>query len=169
MICRAGISADFDKYDKNEYKELKVKNRFFSLKMINLLLILTMLAVYQSVAYGRAADEAAALEEANAAASKQAAETGAAQVYKDGTYNGSAQGYGGTIDVEVVIQDDIIKEINVLSHSGEGAAYWDMASAMILEMVQAQTPNVDTVAGATFSSNGIHNAVTEALKSALAE
>ena len=150
-----------------------MKNRFFSLKLMNMLLIIALLGVYQSITLGRAeneaAVEAAALESAKAASAEQTSEAGAEAVYKDGTYTGDAEGYGGIISVEVTIENDQIKEINVLSHSGEGAAYWDMASSMIPEMLNAQSPNVDTVAGATFSSTGLHNAVTEALKSALAE
>lgn len=145
----------------------KMKNRFLPLRLLNLLIILALIGVYQGVALNRADQEAVTLAEAQAAAAEQKAASGAEPVYNDGTYTGSAQGYGGTITVEVTIENDIITGITPVSHSGEGAAYWDMASDMIPAIIDTQNPNVDTVSGATFTSTGIHNAVTEALKSAL--
>lgn len=87
--------------------------------------------------------------------------------YKDGEYTGSAEGYGGTVTMKVTVKNGSITDISPLSHSGEDAAYWDMAVSVIPAMVEAQTSDVDTVSGATFSSTGIINAVTEALSQAL--
>ena len=144
-----------------------MKNRFFPVKLINLMLVIALLGAYQFVALGRAAAEAEALEEARAYEAEQKAAAGAVSIYNDGVYSGSAQGYGGAVSVEVTIENDVITDISVVSHSGEGAAYWDMAKDMIPQMIAAQSPEVDTVAGATLSSVGIHNAVTLALRSAL--
>ncbi len=144
-----------------------MKYSFLPLRIINLMVVIALSGGNQVVATGRAADEAAALAEAQAVAAEQKAASGEASVYNDGTYTGSAQGYGGSITVEVTIENDLITDITPVSHSGEGAAYWDMASDMIPAMIEAQSPNVDTVSGATFSSRGIHNAVTEALRNAL--
>lgn len=145
-----------------------MKNRFQPLRILNLIIILVLIAGYQHVALGRAELEAEALEAARAAEAEQKAAAGVqAQIYNDGTYTGSAEGYGGTITVEVIIENDVIQEINAISHSGEDAAYWSMASGMLGEMVSAQSPNVDNVTGATMTSVGIHNAVTIALKQAL--
>ena len=144
-----------------------MKNRFFPIKFINMMLILALLGVYQFIALERASQEAAALEEAKAYEAELKAAAGVESVYNDGVYSGSAQGYGGAVSVEVTIEKDMITDITVTSHSGEGAAYWDMAKDMIPQMIQAQSPNVDSVTGATFSSAGLHNAVTLALQSAL--
>ena len=144
-----------------------MKNRYFPVKLINLLLILALIGVYQFTALGRASQEAAALEEAKAYAAEQKAAAGAEPVYNDGVYSGSAQGYGGAVSVEVTIGSDMITDITAVSHSGEGDAYWDMAKDMIPQMIEAQSPDVDSVTGATFTSAGIHNAVTLALQSAL--
>lgn len=86
--------------------------------------------------------------------------------WKDGTYTGSAEGYGGTIKVKVTIKDGKIDEISVTSHDGETASYYNKAKKIIAKMVKKQSPNVDTVSGATYSSNGIKNAVIKALKKA---
>lgn len=84
-------------------------------------------------------------------------------VYKDGTYTGEAQGYGGTIQVEVALSGDEITSINVVSAPGEDSAYLSQAESVIDSIIGAQSTDVDTVSGATFSSTGILNAVDEAL------
>lgn len=86
--------------------------------------------------------------------------------WKDGTYTGSAEGYGGTIKVRVTIKNGKIDEISVTSHDGETASYYNKAKKIIAKMIKKQSPNVDTVSGATYSSNGIKNAVIKALKKA---
>lgn len=86
--------------------------------------------------------------------------------WKDGSYTGSAEGYGGTIKVKVTIKDGKIDEISVTSHDGETASYYNKAKKIIAKMIKKQSPNVDTVSGATYSSNGIKNAVIKALKKA---
>lgn len=131
-----------------------------------MLLVVALISIYQGISFHRVEQESEALARAQAeTASQQKAVS--AGIYKDGTFSGSAQGYGGTITMEVTIKDDVITDIKAVSHSGEDAAYWDMAKDMIPQIIQTQNPNVDTVSGATFSSTGIHNAVTIALQNAL--
>lgn len=84
-------------------------------------------------------------------------------VYKDGTYTGEAEGYGGTIQVEVTLAGDEITSINVVSAPGEDSAYLSQAESVINSVISAQSTDVDTVSGATFSLTGILNAVDEAL------
>ena len=84
-------------------------------------------------------------------------------VYKDGTYTGEAEGYGGPIQVEVTLAGDEITSINVVSAPGEDSAYLSQAESVINSVISAQSTDVDTVSGATFSSTGILNAVDEAL------
>lgn len=84
-------------------------------------------------------------------------------VYKDGTYTGSAQGFGGAITVEVTLADDEITDIQVTSAPGEDSAYLSQGEGVISSIISAQSTDVDTVSGATFSSTGIINAVVDAL------
>ena len=86
--------------------------------------------------------------------------------WKDGVYIGSAKGYGGTIEVEVTIRQAKIAAIRVLKHGGETDSYYNKAKSVINRILKAGTPNVDTISGATYSSNGIINAVKNALKKA---
>ena len=84
----------------------------------------------------------------------------------DGTYTGWHQGYGGLIYVSVTVTDGKIASVNVTDHSGETDAYYNNAKSIISNILSAQSPNVDTISGATYSSNGIREAVKMALKSA---
>ena len=75
--------------------------------------------------------------------------------YKDGTYEGSGTGFGGTIRVRVTISGGKIAAIDILEASGETASYFASAQGVISRMIAGNTPNVDAVSGATYSSNGI--------------
>ena len=88
--------------------------------------------------------------------------------YRDGIYTGSAHGFGGNITVQVTITGGSITSITVLSAAGETDAFFRQAKAVIPAILQAQSPKVDAVSGATYSSNGIKEAVNNALASAKA-
>ena len=88
--------------------------------------------------------------------------------YKDGTYTGSAQGFGGAISVSVTIRDGTIADLRVTSAPGETEPYFSRAKAVVSRVLSAGTPNVDAVSGATFSSAGILNAAKQALNKAAA-
>lgn len=83
--------------------------------------------------------------------------------WKDGTYTGSAQGFGGPVKVKVTVKNGKIKKIQIVSASGETGSYFAKAKALIPAIVKKQTTNVDAVSGATYSSNGIIRAVRNAL------
>ena len=97
------------------------------------------------------------------AAKENAEETDTENVYKDGTYTGSAQGFGGAITVQVTLANDEITDIQVTSAPGEDSAYLSQGEGVISSIISAQSTDVDTVSGATFSSTGIINAVVDAL------
>ena len=84
-------------------------------------------------------------------------------VYKDGIYTGSAQGFGGAITVQVTLANDEITDIQVTSAPGEDSAYLSQGEGVISSIISAQSTDVDTVSGATYSSRGIINAVVDAL------
>ena len=87
-------------------------------------------------------------------------------VYKNGTYEGSGTGYGGTITVQVTLQDDTITDVSVTSAPGEDSAYLAQGENVISSIISEQSTDVDTVSGATFSSTGILEAVNDALTKA---
>ena len=82
---------------------------------------------------------------------------------KDGTYKGSANGYGGKVTVNVTISKKTMTAIDIVSAPGETDSFFSRAKGVIDEMLTAQSTDVDVVSGATYSSNGIIGAVKNAL------
>lgn len=101
----------------------------------------------------------------NAAATPTPAPT-PTSVYRDGTYSGTGQGMNGPITVSVTISGDRITSVSVVS-SSDDSPYIDSAkSSVIPAILSAQSANVSAVSGATYSSEGIKQAVNSALASA---
>ncbi|MCI8813715.1 MAG: FMN-binding protein [Lachnospiraceae bacterium] len=88
-------------------------------------------------------------------------------LYADGEWEGQAQGFGGEISLRVKVEKGEITDISIVSAEKEDEAYLSMAETMIPAMMKAQSADVDTVTGATFSSTGIRDAVAQALKKAV--
>ena len=152
---------------------MKYKN--FLLRAVNLLLILGVLWQYQQVALVRAAAvsqrkqeiaeveayNASVLQAQSAAQAAQAAQTQSG--YRDGTYEGSAFGFGDVIRVSVTIQNGKMTDIAVLDASGEDKPYYKQALPLLDEMLDVQSAEVDTVSGATLTAEGLIGAVEDAL------
>lgn len=85
--------------------------------------------------------------------------------YQNGTFTGTGEGFADTITVQVTIDADKITNITVVS-AGDDEPYWSEGKAVISRILAAQSTNVDTVSGATYSSGGILQAVRAALNSA---
>ena len=89
----------------------------------------------------------------------------APSTYLDGIYTAEAIGFEGKITVQVTVAEDKITDITVLSAEDE-EEYLSRAKRVIPAILEEQSPNVDTVSGATYSSTGILNAVKLALAKA---
>lgn len=89
--------------------------------------------------------------------------------YRDGVYTASAEGFGGPITVQVTILNDKIDSITIVSAEGETSSYFTKARRVISTILDEQTPEVDAISGATYSSTGILNAVKSTLASAATE
>lgn len=87
--------------------------------------------------------------------------------YPDGTYYGVAEGYLGDVKVAIVLKNKTIQSVEILENEDD-AAFFNRARAVAGTIVKNQTTDVDVVSGATYSSNGIINAVKAALESAKA-
>ena len=70
------------------------------------------------------------------------------------------------MDVEVIVENGMISEINITSAEKEDGAYLSMAEDIIPSILEAQSADVDTISGATFSSTCIRNAAQEAIEKA---
>jgi len=87
-------------------------------------------------------------------------------MFKAGTYTSTAKGHNGDIKVEVVVDENSIKDVKILEHI-ESPSISDPAIERIPKaIVDGQTLAVDTISGATVTSKAIIVAVTEALKQA---
>ena len=142
--------------------------REFWVRLVSMLAIVGVLLGYNSVLDVRAKEDEIARLSAQVAGNGQSdRENGGSTNYKDGTYTGEADGFGGTIQVEVKIEKSKIAEINVISAEKEDGAYLSMAKDMIPKIIDAQSVDIDTISGATFSSTGIKNASEQALEKAV--
>ena len=78
------------------------------------------------------------------------------------TFEGVGKGFGGEIKVAATVEGGKLTAVEVLSH-GETAGISDPAFAKIpAAIIENQTVAVDTVAGCTFSSKGLIEAITAA-------
>ena len=93
--------------------------------------------------------------------------TGAmALAYTEGTYTATAQGNNGPVTVSVTFSADAITDVTVVEHS-ETAGLSDRPIAEIpAAIVENQSLAVDTVSGATNSSNAILTAVADCVAQA---
>lgn len=178
VLCLLLIAAAFLGYNfmrKNdtqaqELSELTAKVQTLEEQQKEMLTALEEAAKAREEAEAKAEEAQAAADEASGAedSSSDTAEDGedsaeGGSVYKDGSYTGEAQGFGGTIQVQVTLAGDAITDIQIVSAAGEDAAYLSQAEAVVSSIISAQSTDVDTVSGATFSSTGIINAVVDAL------
>lgn len=82
----------------------------------------------------------------------------------DGTYSGSGSGYRGTTTVSVTVQGGTITDITVESYQDDEQFFSKAKSGVIDAILSQQSVDVSTVSGATFSSNSIKEAVSNALE-----
>ncbi len=92
-------------------------------------------------------------------------EFAAPSTYLDGIYTAEAMGFEGKITVQVTVAEDKITDITLLNAEDE-EEYLSRAKRVIPAILEGQSPNVDAVSGATYSSTGILNAVKLALAKA---
>ena len=86
--------------------------------------------------------------------------------YKEGIYYGTGEGYKGEVSVAVVIQEHTMKAI-LITEKSDDDAFFNRAMEVVKKVIRTQkTDGVDAVSGATYSSNGILDAIRNALKQA---
>ena len=144
----------------------------FWIRVVSLLLITGLLVDYNLILQAREKDEkilelTAELEQANRLVTSGDTSAAGVPSYVDGTYTGEAEGFGGTVAVEVTVKDGKITGVEVTSAEKEDGAYLSMAKDIISEILEAQSADVDTVSGATFSSTAISDASAQALEKAV--
>ncbi len=150
----------------------------FVVKTVSLLAILGVLSGYDLVLEDREREETLAqlsaqveamegyIQDSQKAAAGGVREDGEDGLYADGEWEGKAQGFGGEIVLKVTVKEGVIADISIISAAKEDEAYLSMAETMLPAIMEAQSAEVDTVTGATFSSTGIKNAAAQALEKA---
>ncbi|MDO5701735.1 MAG: flavocytochrome c [Lachnospiraceae bacterium] len=124
-------------------------------------------ATFTSDAVKKALGEALVQAGGEAAASGPKAADG--NLFIPGTYEGTATGFGGEIKVAVDVTENEIKDVRIEGeHETEniGSFAVDMLGERIIE---AQSPNVDALTGATVTSSAILKATKDALEAAGAD
>ena len=95
---------------------------------------------------------------------KKTAENDAGGNFQNGIYTGTGEGYRGKVTVTVKVADGKITEL-ILDDYADDKSYMERAKNRIFqEMISRQNTDVDTVSGATYSSNGLIEAVNKALE-----
>ena len=134
----------------------------FLIRSFCLAAVILILAGYNQVLKDRSKDEEITKLEVQVTKLQQEKEktVDIKGTYPDGRWEGGAKGFGGMITVLVTVENGTISEIEITSADGEDKAYLSMAEDIIPKIIEAQSADVDTVSGATFSSTGIRDAVS---------
>lgn len=124
---------------------------------------------YETPTYAAVTDEAKSEETIEETEEEEEEETEETETVtgtfdlEDGVYYGTGTGFAGNIKVAVTIKDKTITEIEIVSVEGDDETFFNRAKGVIDRIIEAQSLEVDAVSGATYSSNGIINAVKNAL------
>lgn len=86
--------------------------------------------------------------------------------YTDGTYEGTTEGFGGTLSVEVTVTDGVIANVVVTEHSESDGIADPAFEEVPAAIIEYNSTNVEVASGATVSSNAIMRAVKDALEDA---
>ncbi|MFA5528823.1 MAG: FMN-binding protein [Peptostreptococcales bacterium] len=86
--------------------------------------------------------------------------------YKDGIYYNHAYGYHSEIKVKVIVKDGKLYEIEILDHQEPQVLADVVFKRLPSKMIKKNTPDVDIVSGATYTSNSLIEAVSKALDQA---
>ena len=114
-----------------------------------------------------AAGDKASVNSSNASSDSQSVDANSASgAYKDGEYLGKASAYNGNVEVKVTISGGKITAIDIVKTKDDEEYFFDAQKKVIPEILEKQSTDVDTVAGATTSSEGIAHAVQKALEEA---
>ena len=114
-----------------------------------------------------AAGDKASVNSSNASSDSQSVDANSASgAYKDGEYLGKASAYNGNVEVKVTISGGKITAIDIVKTKDDEEYFFDAQKKVIPEILEKQSTDVDAVAGATTSSEGICHAVEKALEEA---
>ena len=111
-------------------------------------------------------DKASANSSDGSSDSKGSDANSASGAYKDGECFGKASAYNGNVEVKITISGGKITAIDIVKTKDDEEYFFDAQKKVIPEILEKQSTDVDAVAGATTSSEGICHAVEKALEEA---
>ncbi|NLT08957.1 MAG: FMN-binding protein [Ruminococcus sp.] len=86
--------------------------------------------------------------------------------FKNGTFEGSGEGYSGTVHVSITIENDTITSFSAWADDDDPEYFSDAMNKVIPQIAGSLSSDVDACSGATYSSNGIMEAAGNALAQA---
>lgn len=90
-------------------------------------------------------------------------------IYKDGIYEGTGIGFRGETKVSVVVENGLITDIEVVDSQDDEKFLVRAESGVVESIISSQSLEVDAVSGATYSSDGIMEAVRNAVEYSIYE
>jgi uncharacterized protein with FMN-binding domain len=148
--------------------ERKHKMKKRTNKILSLLLATTLTATMLLTGCGNSSQTADTAAEVSEESSEETPEDASASeaIFPAGEYEGVGTGKNGDIKVKVTLSDTKIENVEVLEQA-ETEGLGDVAiEDLIPAILESQTVDVDSVSGATVTSDGLKEAVTNALAEA---
>ncbi len=145
----------------------------FVMKLVSFAVIFALLWQYQGKAETKARleeeneEQIAEIKAYNKEIERQIYEIENAPMYIDGVYEGTGLGFGGDVTVAVTIENDEYTKIEVIRAMDEDAAYLEQAVTILDKIVKYQDADVDAVAGATMTAEGLIEATQNAIAQAV--
>lgn len=86
--------------------------------------------------------------------------------YKEGVYEGRGEGHHGEIRIELITDKYRIKEIRVLEHHEMPQLFEIVNNKIPKKVIRINSPDVEGIAGASYTSDGLLHAIREAVDKA---
>ena len=137
--------------------------RVFIIKSVNLLIVAGIIALY-CINVQKVGEEKKAIAEKTDKKAVSSDDGNNIYFADDGIYEGSGDGFGGEIKVRLTVKDNKLEKVEILSAENETKDYLESAKKILDDVIDKQSVDVDTVSGATLSSNGIISAMKDAIK-----
>ena len=88
--------------------------------------------------------------------------------FRNGTFEGTGEGYDGKVHVSITIENDVITAFSATADADDPDYFGDAMSKVIPQIKSSLSADgIDACSGATYSSNGIIEAARNALEQAL--
>ncbi len=158
-------------------KELLKKDSYQTIEIVDVMGIVILCSVFvisfvpafvnQKLSdAGQEASDKTSSQESQSIPEPSVSEKNQTGTYLDGVYTGAGIGYNGRLTVEVTVESGNISQLRITSDVDDEPYITDAENGIFPAVLDAQCTDVDTVSGATSSSEGLLDAITDALSQA---